>query len=372
MGSSFGAGAGADMLQDILRRKFTEAVANQRTQQDQQRINIDRAEMLQRAAAQAQQMRSLQEARDAAAQGQATTKALRLASVLKPGAALDAPAVDALSAGDMGDLVEHKDATLGSRNISGMVQAGKAPRILGLASTANPGQAAKDTFTGTASQLQAEEDRKARAAERDAARIERDEARGEAQKGREELIRLTASLRPQPQAGQRGLSPTAEANLTTKLAGDWQKVSAPAREMDRQFNLMQTGLQRFREGDKNGGAQAVLVTFQKILDPTSVVRESEYARSAEGVSLLQRMQGYAEKLKSGGAGVPEAALQEMVKTAAAFTANSRNSAEGQRKRLGAFADKYGVPHELVFDDGGGPSAAPAAGKPGGGDPLGIR
>jgi len=161
---------------------------------------------------------------------------------------------------------------------------------------------------------------------------------------------------PQQAPSQRGITPTAEANLTTKLATDWQKVSAAPREMDRQFNLMQTGLKRFREGDKNGGSQAVLVTFQKILDPASVVRESEYARSAQGVSVLQRMQGYAQKLAAGGAGVPDAALEEMVKTAAEFTANSRRSAEGQRKRLGAFADKYGIPHELVFDDGEGPSA----------------
>jgi hypothetical protein len=168
-----------------------------------------------------------------------------------------------------------------------------------------------------------------------------------------------------PQApSQRGITPTAEANLTTKLATDWQKVSAAPREMDRQFNLMQTGLKRFREGDKNGGSQAVLVTFQKILDPASVVRESEYARSAQGVSMLQRMQGYAQKLAVGGAGVPDAALEEMVKTAAEFTANSRRSAEGQRKRLEAFADKYGIPHELVFDDDGGPTAAPAGGGTG--------
>jgi len=40
-----------------------------------------------------------------------------------------------------------------------------------------------------------------------------------------------------------------------------------------------------------------------MLDPTSVVRESEYARSAEGTALMSRIQGAYEKLIQGGAGV---------------------------------------------------------------------
>jgi hypothetical protein len=62
----------------------------------------------------------------------------------------------------------------------------------------------------------------------------------------------------------------------------------------------------------------VLITFQKILDPTSVVRESEYARSADGVALTARMEGYMERLAKGGAGVPKADLKAMYETAQAF------------------------------------------------------
>jgi hypothetical protein len=120
--------------------------------------------------------------------------------------------------------------------------------------------------------------------------------------------------------------------------------------MQRQYSLMQTGLRRFTEGDKNGGAQAVLVTFQKILDPSSVVRESEYARSAEGVSALERMQGYSERLASGGAGVPKEALEEMVKTANAFLADLADYNAGVRTRAERTADRYHIPHELIFAD----------------------
>jgi hypothetical protein len=155
--------------------------------------------------------------------------------------------------------------------------------------------------------------------------------------------------------------------MTDKLAKDWQTASQPVREMRRQFGLMQTGLQRFTQGDKNGGSQAVLVTFQKILDPSSVVRESEYARSAAGVSLLSRLEGYVEKLQKGGAGVPEGDLRQMVETARQMLGNMQTYAQGQRQRLERTAKQYGVMPDLIFDDVGvvppspGATPAPAAG-----------
>jgi hypothetical protein len=56
-------------------------------------------------------------------------------------------------------------------------------------------------------------------------------------------------------------------------------------------------------GWMNPASQAILVTFQKILDPLSVVRESEYARSPEGMGLKHRIEGYFDRLKQGGVGM---------------------------------------------------------------------
>lgn len=154
--------------------------------------------------------------------------------------------------------------------------------------------------------------------------------------------------------------------MTDKLAKEWQTATQPVREMRRQFGLMQTGLQRFRSGDKNGGAQAVLVTFQKILDPTSVVRESEYARTAAGQAFMDRIQGYTERLAQGGAGLTDADMAAMVESAKQMLANAETFTQGTRQRLARTAGRYKVPEELVFDDVGLPSsAAPDAG--GGGD-----
>lgn len=163
--------------------------------------------------------------------------------------------------------------------------------------------------------------------------------------------------------GGRPLTQTAEAGLIGKLSSDWTKANQTTAEMDRQFQIMKAGLDRF-EADPNGASQAVLVTFQKMLDPESVVRESEYARSSQGISMLHRMKGYAERLAAGGAGVPKADLIEMVKTAQQFKENTKDAPAGARARIEAIADRYNLPHEMVFSDKGGapaPAQAPAGG-----------
>lgn len=144
------------------------------------------------------------------------------------------------------------------------------------------------------------------------------------------------------------LSTKQKFDALTELQGAWRKAVAPTREMSRQLQLMHTGLERFKAGDKIGGSQAVLVTFQKILDPLSVVRESEYERSASGLGLMQRIQGAYEKLKAGGAGVPVEDLQQMVETADQFLQGMNDWNELERERITSTATDYGLNPERVF------------------------
>lgn len=144
------------------------------------------------------------------------------------------------------------------------------------------------------------------------------------------------------------LTPNARASLETKLTGEYDNATKEAREAQRQIGLMNIGLEQAKKGNMNAGAQAILVTFQKILDPTSVVRESEYARSPAGLSVLSRMEGYYEQLKEGGAGVPLKDLQEFVDTGNAFMENYKRSqldfAERTQKRI----EQYGLDPESIF------------------------
>tara|TARA_R100000458_G_C8276089_1_gene251292 strand:- start:2481 stop:3443 length:963 start_codon:yes stop_codon:yes gene_type:complete len=64
---------------------------------------------------------------------------------------------------------------------------------------------------------------------------------------------------------------------------------------------------------KNALDQALVITFNKMMDPGSVVRESEYARTPQGQSLISRMVGFAEKIKEGGVGLTDKEREEIVK-----------------------------------------------------------
>lgn len=153
-----------------------------------------------------------------------------------------------------------------------------------------------------------------------------------------------------PPAKKDGPTDAQAFSMEERLAKAWNSANQSAREMNRQYGLMTTGLKRFQQGDKNGGSQAVLVTFQKILDPTSVVRESEYARTAVGQSLLNRMEGSMDKLASGGAGMTGPELSAMVETARQFVANMKDYTAGQRRRIENQAKTRKLDPASIFDD----------------------
>lgn len=146
------------------------------------------------------------------------------------------------------------------------------------------------------------------------------------------------------------ITPGAESNILNRLVTQWDKAVAPARDLSRQAKLMETGLAAARRGDLAAGSQAVLVTFQKILDPTSVVRESEYARSAAGQALMSRIQGFSERLQMGGAGVPLAELEKFAQLANEMVhASTSDYTRAVQNRIGRTADHYKIDRNLVFD-----------------------
>ena len=146
----------------------------------------------------------------------------------------------------------------------------------------------------------------------------------------------------------------------TDLAGQWTKATADRDKMRQQYSLMQTGLSRV-DADPIGGSQAVLVTFQKILDPPSVVRESEYARSSQGLAAKDWLQGMYDRYSKGGAGVPKPVLAEMVKTAQAFVTdeNLKTGLDNIQARLHGTATRYEIEPRDVF----GPDDMPTVGAP---------
>lgn len=151
-------------------------------------------------------------------------------------------------------------------------------------------------------------------------------------------------------SGPRPMTQTAEAALITRLAKDWTAQSKPTRELERQVRIMDAGMDAVRRGDLSQGAQQVLVTFQKILDPPSVVRDSEFWRSANGQSMLNRVRGAMERLSKGGVGVTADELQKFAELARATAKAQQGSyLDRVKKRIGATADRYNIPQELIFE-----------------------
>ncbi|HLE87594.1 MAG TPA: hypothetical protein VI727_07995 [Candidatus Brocadiaceae bacterium] len=64
--------------------------------------------------------------------------------------------------------------------------------------------------------------------------------------------------------------------------------------------------------------QALITLFNKMTDPTSVVRESEYARTPEDMAIYNRIQGKIDKLRTGGAGMTADERNALVRMAQNF------------------------------------------------------
>ena len=85
------------------------------------------------------------------------------------------------------------------------------------------------------------------------------------------------------------------------------------------FQVMQSALEESKT-TKNMVAtdQALITLFNKMTDPQSVVRESEYRRTPEDIGLINRIKGKAQKILSGGAGLTQDERNALVSMANKF------------------------------------------------------
>ena len=147
--------------------------------------------------------------------------------------------------------------------------------------------------------------------------------------------------------------------MVRQLSADWQKTVRPMQGLLDQSARMNIGLRMARGGDMLAGSQAILISFNKLLDPTSVVRESEYARSATGQSALETMRGFVDKLSKGGAGVTISELESYKRFGEQVVQKALESRVGpERRRIERLVEYAGVDPELIFTGRFAPGAAP--------------
>jgi hypothetical protein len=152
-------------------------------------------------------------------------------------------------------------------------------------------------------------------------------------------------------AAARGqITPATENSILGRLTTQADKVTGPYRELKRQHNLMSAGMQAALAGNQNFGGQAIINTFNKILDPLSVVRESEYARTQEGLAVLTRLEGLVQKWKDGGTGVPVAELQKMYDLATTAVKGYERLLAPQLRRTAAQAEQQKQDPKLIIGE----------------------
>lgn len=145
-----------------------------------------------------------------------------------------------------------------------------------------------------------------------------------------------------------GLTPYQQFQATQSVAKDNQMRTENAREMARQAALIEQSYQNIAKGgDRSLNTQAIITSFNKILDPTSVVRESEYDRTAQGQSLLAQLQGKYDNIVAGGAGVTEATLKEASDIAKRYLEGAKTSIAAQNKRAEDMARAFGLNPDFV-------------------------
>lgn len=102
---------------------------------------------------------------------------------------------------------------------------------------------------------------------------------------------------------------------------------------------------------QNPGAvsdRALVIAFAKILDPTSVVRESESAAIANSGSLDEGMKALLLNALQGGGGLPPNIRTEIVTLARDMYANKMPGVERRIMMLTETAKRAGLPPDLVF------------------------
>lgn len=148
-------------------------------------------------------------------------------------------------------------------------------------------------------------------------------------------------------ASSGGLTPTQLFDRELKLAKDFEGYAKDSREATRQIGIIRQAYNKAQQDMENGASinaasQGVLVAFQKLLDPTSVVRESEYSRSASGLSLLSQIEGKYAQLTQGGAGVSAKDLKEFVELGELWLQGYEDSMMGYAQRTANQAASIGA------------------------------
>ena len=104
---------------------------------------------------------------------------------------------------------------------------------------------------------------------------------------------------------------------------------------------------RWRNIKRVAAEQALSVMFQKMLDPGSVVREGEFARTRDGQSFIAAVEGRMQQIFEGGTGLTEDTIRELVNSAEVLNNVALDEMGILRREHKELAPLIGAEPELV-------------------------
>lgn len=122
-------------------------------------------------------------------------------------------------------------------------------------------------------------------------------------------------------------------------------------EISSKVNALDALLSKAEKGDNASLGtidQGLVTLYNKITDPQSVVRESEYARTPEGGSLISRFEGNIQKLQKGGAGLTPELRKQLVSDAKSIADGIGQNYNSILSGYEDLAGQYKVDSKLVL------------------------
>ena len=113
---------------------------------------------------------------------------------------------------------------------------------------------------------------------------------------------------------------------------------------------MEALLQGALKGDLNNRValdQGLITMYNKLTDPNSVVRESEYARTPENLPLVNRIEGAITKIGQGGAGLTNDDRKALVLGAKIIGNERGKTFSTRRQEYVGLAEEYGIDPEII-------------------------
>jgi hypothetical protein len=161
-----------------------------------------------------------------------------------------------------------------------------------------------------------------------------------------------------------GMDPAKTFEQEEKLRKEFQGRTKVYGELGTTYNNIKSSAEA-----KNGPGDIALITgFMKMLDPGSVVRETEFATARDTAGLYERLLNTSQKLQSGQLfALDSKQRQEYVSLAKQYLDSAQKKAGEDKKALGVVVKNYRLNPDNVF----GPEAAetPAPAPAGGGTPA---